>query len=906
MTPQHWQQVDQLFHDALDQAPGQRAEFLAQSCAGDKLLRNEVESLIASYEQAENFIEQSASDVAAELLATGHGMLQVGDNIGHYRITSSLGAGGMGEVYLAQDTQLQRQTALKLLPRHFTVDEERVRRFEQEARAASALNHPNIVTIYEIGRSNSSHFIATEFVDGETLRQRMKISRLPLQEALEIATQVASALAVAHSAGIVHRDIKPENIMLRRDGFVKLLDFGIAKLSLQPSMNLDTNTRPLSMVNTNPGRIMGTAPYVSPEQARAEEVDGRTDVWSLGVVLYEMITGRVPFVGETPSHVIVSILESEPPPLNTVRQVPEGLEEIIFRMLRKNPAERYRTVSEFAVDLKKLRTGFELQKLLKHSRSGENNKTLDNTNREPLHQSVTRTGETSKTDTSSAEDIFDGIKRHKRSAAIAIATILLLTTLAYIFFLNRKDTHLAVSRGPIDSLAVLPFINQTEDSKNEHIAYGLSDSVINSLSRLPKLRVISLNAVLRYKGKVIDAQTVGRDLDVRAVLMSRMSLRGEDLSISTELVDVRDNSRIWGDQYNGKVSDILKTKEDIARKIAQGLQLQLSEREAKQLQKRDTQIPEAYALYTLGMYRSEERTKDGLEQSIKYFEEAIKLDPHYARAYVGLSRSYWDLQGRGFAVPKDASRNIVASAMKAVELDESLSEAHVALCMVKDSNLDWTGGLRECRRALELDPNSFEANFRYAHQLAISGQTDEALVYAKRADDLDHTRLKGARLGFIYLLIRQYDAAIEQFLKAVQNWPDNAQLHFMLGEALVAKGLYKDGIAQLQKAVALDGAPERWDRYPALAFAYAVSGQRAETVKILAQQQRLAKERYISPYNFAIMYTGLGDKDRAFEYLNKALDEGRHLPHVSTRPMFDSLRSDPRYHTLLRRIGQST
>jgi eukaryotic-like serine/threonine-protein kinase len=901
MNPERWQMIDQLYQAALDQAADQRPAFVSQACAGDDELQYEVESLLGAHDEAGSFIAEPALISTARLLARDQAASLVGTTLSHYRIESFLGAGGMGEVYLAHDVNLDRKVALKLLPGSLTHDADQLRRFEQEARAASSLNHPNILTIHEIGQVERFHFTATEYIDGLTLREHLSSGRLDLSEALDIALQAASALAAAHTAGIVHRDIKPENIMLRRDGFVKVLDFGLAKLTLPNAIN-DSHGPSKSFINTSPGLVMGTAPYISPEQARAREVDARTDIWSLGVVLYEMIAGHVPFEGETPSHVIVSIVESEPPPLSTVREVPVGLEEIVRGMLRKNPSER-QTASELVLHLKKVRQELEVEETLKYLPRGEEDARAD----QLLHQSPARTDVTSTRVTSNAEYIFTGIKRH-RSVAITIATmILLFTVLTYAFFLNRKDTHLAVSRGPIDSLAVLPFINQTEDSKNEHIAYGLSDSVINSLSRLPKLRVISLNAVLPYKGKVIDARTVGRDLDVRGVLMSRMSLRGEDLSISTELVDVQDNSRIWGEQYNGKVSDILKTQEDIARKIAQGLQLQLSEREAKQLQKRDTQIPEAYALYTLGMYRSEERTKDGLEQSIKYFEEAIKLDPHYARAYVGLSRSYWDLQRRGFEVPKDASRKIVASAMKAVELDESLSEAHVALAIVKNFFfLDWTGGLRECRRALELDPNSFEANFRYAMELAVVGQADEALVYAKRADDLDHTRTRGSRLGFIYLVTRQYDAAIEQDLNAVRSWPENAQRHFFLGEALVAKGVYKDGIAELQKAVALDGAPERWDRYPVLAYAYAVSGQRAEAIKILAQQKRLAKERYISSYNFAIIYTGLGDKDRAFEYLNKAFDEGFPLGHLAIRPMFDSLRSDRRYHTLLRRSGQPT
>lgn len=375
MNPQRWQQIDQLFHAALEREPDRRPAFLSQSCQGDEVLRDEVVSLIESHEQDAFFMEGSASDVAAELLARDPRNLQVGQNIGRYTILSSIGEGGMGRVYLAQDTQLERQVALKLLPAEFTIDVERVRRFEQEARAASALNHPNIVTIYEIGHSNSLHFIATEFIDGETLRQRLTNKRLNLDEALDIASQVANALSAAHEAGIVHRDIKPENIMLRRDGFVKVLDFGIAKLTFQQEETLAPSSKP-SVVKTNPGIVMGTVRYMSPEQARGLEIDARTDVWSLGVVFYEMITRRMPFEGETRSHVIVSILESEPPPLSRSVEVPAELERIVTTALSKNISNRYQTAYDLSRDLKSLKRDLEVEASLKLSPRSEKSRNL--------------------------------------------------------------------------------------------------------------------------------------------------------------------------------------------------------------------------------------------------------------------------------------------------------------------------------------------------------------------------------------------------------------------------------------------------------------------------------------------------------------------------------------------------
>jgi serine/threonine-protein kinase len=909
MTPERWQQINELYHDAVELDANRRASFLAQACAGDAGLRDEVESLIASHDQVESFISEPALKVAARVLAEDQATSLVGQRFSHYRIESLLGAGGMGEVYLAEDTSLDRKVALKLLPAQFTDDAERLRRFEREARAASALNHPNILTIYEMGQVDGHHYTATEFIEGKTLRKHMA-TRMKLDESLDVAAQVGSALAAAHAAGIIHRDIKPENVMLRSDGFVKVLDFGLAKLVPHHASMEESEAATESMVKTNPGRVMGTVSYMSPEQARGQEVDSRTDVWSLGVVLYEMLTGRVPFAGETPSHVIVSILEGDPPTINRNAEVPAELEQIVGKTLHKNREDRYQTANELALDLKSLKQDLDVGARPKRSLQSEagtseiTTKSAAQRAADAVRQSEAGTVLATARPTSSAEYLVAEVKRHKRGALFAAAMIFVFATLAYSFYLKKGAEHLATSGEAIDSLAVLPFVNESGNPNTEYLADGISDSVINSLSRLPKLRVISLNSALRYKGKQSDPQKVGRDLNVGAVLMGRMTQRGDDLIISAELVDVRDNRRLWGDQYDRKQSDILSVQEEIALKISEGLRLRLSGEEKKQLEKRYTQNTEAYFLYSLGRYHSEKFTKEGLEKGIEYYEKAIGVDPKYALAYVGLFNAYHDLQGRGFEIPKETLRKREWAALKAVELDDTLSEAHVALAVIKFYRLDRTGGEKECKRALELDPNSVEANRRYAMYLAFEGRADEALIHAKRANELDQTRPRSGA-GTIYFFARQYDAAIEEHLKAIERSPANAHLHFLLGEAYVAKGIHKEGIAELQKAVTLDNAPERWDRFPMLAYAYAVSGEREEALKILAEQKRLAKQRYIASYNFAIIYTGLGDRDRAFEYLNKAFDEGRHLEEVPSRPLFDSLRSDPRYTALLRRMKRT-
>jgi TolB-like protein len=525
---------------------------------------------------------------------------------------------------------------------------------------------------------------------------------------------------------------------------------------------------------------------------------------------------------------------------------------------------------------------------------------------ETLHPPGMQTSVTTRRITSSAEYMVRKIRSHKRVTALSAAAMILVVTLLGYSFVNRRGEHRAVRDEPIDSLAVLPFVNESGNPNSEYLADGITDSVINRLTQLNKLKVISREAVFRYKSSQPDPLALGTQFKVRAVLIGRISQKGDSLAISTELVDVRDNTRLWFEQYDRRLSDALTLQEDIALEISQGLRLRLTDEEKKKLEKRFTQNNEAYLLYSLADHNRRKRTREGIEKSIEYYDQAIKIDPKYALAYVGLAEAYFGLQFNGFEVPKRILRKWEWAARKAVELDDTLSEAHAALAHVKAFRLDFAGAEQEGKRALELDPNSLMANQRYALDLVYAGRMDEALVYARRRDEIDANQggRGGSFLGYIYFLGRQYDNAIELFLREVEKAPENALSHAALGEAYVAKEMYKEGIAELQKAVAHENSPERWDRYPVLAFAYAVSGKRDEALKILAEQKRLAKQRYISSLNFAIIYTGLGDKDRAFEYLNKAFDEGKPLAIVPVRPLLDSLRSDPRYKELLHRIGR--
>jgi serine/threonine-protein kinase len=871
MTPERLQQIEDLYHSALERDIAERMAFVNDSCDGDEELRREVESLLASHDQAGDFIETPVHLVAARLIADNQKHSMVGRAIAHYEIIELLGAGGMGEVYLARDRTLGRQVALKLLPDYFTRDEARVRRFQQEARTASGLNHPNILTIYEISQFDDQHFIATEFIDGDTLRKRLDHTSMKLGEALEIASQVAGALAAANDAGIVHRDIKPENIMIRRDGYVKVLDFGLAKLTEHQAATVDAEATTRARLKTDPGMVMGTVQYMSPEQARGLAVDARTDIWSLGVMLYEMLAGRAPFDGETPSHVIVSTLEKEPPPLARYsREVPEELERIVGKALRKNRDERYQTARDMYLDLQSLKQEREVEARLERS---------------PPRPA------------SSVEYIVSGIQSHERVALlVAAAIIIAIAAIAYFAYFAKGGEA-------IDSIAVLPLANVNGDPNTEYLSEGISDSIINNLSQLPSLkRVISLSSVLRYKGQQIDPQAVGRELNVRAVLTGRLVRQGDDLSISAELIDVHDNRRLWGGQYNRKLSDLLVLQGEISREVSEKLRLRLTVQDRKQLAKHYTDNIEAYQAYLQGRYYSQKRTDAGIKKGIEYFEQAIRIDPNYAPAYAGLARAYYAPRENFRQLSEESRQQIERALLKAIEVDSNLAEAHALLGAIRQDQGDWPAAEKELRRAIEADPNAWGVHWYYARYLNAVGRIDEAIIEAKRmleSDPLSPIAMAG--LGFVYLRARQYDQAIELLRKAVEADPEHAPFHTNLGRAYVQKGTYDAAIAEFQKAMALDPQPP--GRLAAFAYAYAVAGRKAEAQQMLDELLERSKQSNVDPVNFAVIYTGLGDNNRAFEWLEKAYQDRSGPPYLTIEPMLDRLRSDPRFAEFARRKG---
>ncbi|MDQ3750889.1 MAG: protein kinase, partial [Acidobacteriota bacterium] len=769
-------------------------------------------------------------------------MIEAGTHFGRYEIKSLLGAGGMGEVYLAEDKNLGRKVAIKLLPSDLTKNSAHLHRFEQEARIASSLNHPNILTIHEIGSRGGKRFIVMEFVEGETLRKRLATRRMKLLETLDVAMQVASALAAAHEAGIVHRDIKPDNIMLRADAYVKVLDFGIAKLIEQPVTSSEDST----LISTNPGTIIGTVNYMSPEQARGLAVDARTDIWSLGVVLYEMLSEKEAFSGATPSDKLVSILEREPPPLE--ERAPEilaALTPIVSKALSKNAEKRYQTARDFLSDLKEISQ--ELVFKAKLEDSGQTRTKSSETILTGSSQAATKTSELSEENPAvvSSSGIPSTQTQRKRR--------------------SRKKA--------IDSLAVLPFVNAGNDPNAEYLSDGISESIINSLSQLPQLRVMSWNTVRRYKSADFDPLKIGTDLDIRAIVAGRVFQLGDRLVVKTELIDAVDGSQLWGEQYSRNHSDIFEVQEEISREISEKLRLKLSGNEKKKLVRRYTENAEAYQLYLKGRYHWNKRTREGLKNCIAFFQKAIEKDPNYALAYTGLADAFGILSFYAALPPTDAMPKARAAAMRALEIDKDLAEAHSSLAFVKALyDWDWAGAEKHYRRAIKLNPAYATAHHWYGLvYLTPLARFDEAAKEIKRAQETDPLSLPvNAAMG-IHLYFRgEYDASIEQSRKALSLEPNFWVAHYVLGWAYERKGDCAQAIESFEKAKSINDAPLLT---AAIGHCYALSGQRDEARNAIEELKTISLQQYVSPTGIARICTALGEKDMALEWLEKACED---------------------------------
>ena len=812
----------------------------------------------------------------------------------------------MGEVYLARDTKLRRSVALKVLSPELRTNEEWLRRFESEAYAASSLNHPNILTVYEIGSENDMEFIATEYIDGESLRQHLTQQPIQFRQLLDVAIQVASALAAAHSAGIVHRDIKPENIMLRRDHVVKVLDFGLAKVVKQQILSEDEPTR--AMHNTARGVVLGTASYMSPEQSRGVDIDERSDIWSLGVVLYEMATGKLPFSGDTTSDVIASILIKEPLPLHNLH--PE-FDRIVTKSLRKDRDERYQVVKDLLLDLKSLKQKVELETELERTGSADKQRTGQRTgpaNNPTDHQTenITTTDLSPGTSpvrthpTSSAEYIANEIKQHKGGVVALVVAVLVAALAAGYFFFNKRATTTSASTG-VASIAVLPFENADNDPNAEYLSDGISESVINALSQLPHVKVIARSSSFQYRGKSANLQEVAKSLGVDSVLTGRVTHLGDDLLISAELVNASDRTQIWGEQFNRKISDVVRLPAEISGEIAQKLRLRLTPIDQQRLARGGTKNPEAYELLLKASYASVKGDVENLKKANEYLKQAIQLDPKCAIAYAGLAVTYNDMIQQNLVSADEFKPRAAEAARKAIELDDNEPQSHYAMAYVKTFAWEWAAAEQELKRSIELNPNMAGAHYGYSIFLGMVKRHDEAIREAKLTRELDPiSPFSTANLGSTYLIAGKTEEAIATLQKLLELDKSFPYVHLYLAYAYAANAQYREAIASYQEAAKLGGD------YPglqaSLGVAYAKAGDREKALAILNKLQTTKEP--VSPTDIANLLASLGQMDQAYAMLDKAYNaHDSQLPSIASDPMYMSLRGDARYADVVKKVG---
>jgi serine/threonine protein kinase/tetratricopeptide (TPR) repeat protein len=794
-----------------------------------------------------------------------------GQVISHYRIEEKLGGGGMGVVYRAQDLRLGRSIALKFLPPELIRDTQALERFQREARAASGLNHPNICTIHEIDQFEGQPFIVMELLEGQPLKHMITGKPLNSAQILEITLQIADALQAAHESGIIHRDLKPANIFVTKRGQAKVLDFGLAKLVQTPRQtpeDVAISAAPTisGMHLTSTGVALGTVAYMSPEQARGEELDHRSDLFSLGAVLYEMGTGRLAFGGSTSAVVFEAILNR--PPLSAVRVNPElssDLGWITSKLLEKDRRLRYQSAAELLADLRRVKRDTESSGV-----------------------------PTFATPKSSAP------WRKPAWIAAAVACVLLLIV---VLLPHSWRDHLLGRSGRIRSIAVLPFINTGADPNLEYLADGVTEGIISSLSRVPDLRVMARSTVFSYKGREVNAQKVGKELKVDAVLLGRVAQRGDTLSIQTDLVGVSDGSELWGDQFNRRVSDLIAVQGDIAKDIYDNLRPRLAPGEATQVAKHDTENPEAYQLYLQGLFYWNKWTEEGFRKATDYFNKAVEKDPNYAQAYAGLADTYSFLGESGYMAPQQVWQNAKSAATQAVRLDDTLPEAHISLALVRESyDWDWAGAESEFKRAVAINPNSASGHLWYGDFLTRMGRFDEARMELKKAQELDPlSLLTNTSLGRLRYFTRQYDSAVQQLAKTLDMDPKFVPAQHALEGAYAQNGMYRDAIAQRQKLLTLSGNP---DLAAAIGEDFQKSGYPGVMRSWLEGLQEVSKRGYVSAYNLAQIHARLGEKSQALESLEQAFNQrDSNLTYVKVEPAFDDMRSDPKFQELLQRLG---
>ena len=821
MTPARFQTIEEIFRAALDQEPDQIGAFLDAACVGDELLRRKVEALLVSRQRAGSFIETPGAAFATRIIENRQADLLVGQTIGHYKISERIGTGGMGEVYLATDVTAGRSAALKLLPLRFTGDVERLKRFEQEAHAVVGLNHPNILTVYEIGEDRSVHYIASELIEGETLRQRLMRGPMKLSEAVEIAIQVASALGAAHQVGIVHRDIKPENIMLRPDGYVKVLDFGIAKLAEEELPATMPRDEALLLVETNLGSILGTVRYMSPEQARGGQVDKTTDIWSLGVVLYEMVAGHAPFTGDIPKEVMSSILEKEPPPLTSyLAHAPAELQQITSKALRKDRGQRYHSAHELHESLKHLRHKLEVETELERSTAAPS-----------------------------------WLRWTRSAAALALALLVAVLAVALPFYWHR---NLTASPPPEKSIAVLPFFDFSQAKDQEYFCDGISEEILDALAKVDGLRVVGRTSSFSFKGKNANASEIGKKLNVANVLEGSLRREGNRVRITTELIDARNGFRIWSETYERELQGMFALQDEITRAIVEALKIKL----AISLPAREQPNTEAYDLYLQGLYFSNKGSEEDLRRALSFFQRCLEKDPTFSRAWTGIAK-VWYFLADVYVKPLEAYPLSREAAMKAIALDEKDAEAHCYLGEAKRvSRLGprWRGcGIDSARSSSILTLHRL--TFSRALLPLFRGELKDGLRLVLEAQKLDPVSpITSYVATAAYLANDRVDDAIVEGQRTLQLDPNYFYLDSTLAAAYREKGNFPEAIALYTKAQEATHLPSS-----GLAITYTRMGREIEARNILAQLVQAREKRYVSaPLIAAVSHSRLATRKKLF------------------------------------------
>ena len=893
MADEKWQKVREIFDSALRRKPEERQSYINEVCSEDKTLLAEVESLLSSLDGADSFLETPAVAKVAGVIEADTKKLEHGKCFGHYEIIGQIGAGGMGEVYLAKDTKLDRRVAIKILNEKFSLDESNLNRFIREAKVASALDHPNILVIHEIGEAEDTHYIVSEFIKGKTLRDSRKQSPLKLSEILDILIQIANALVAAHDEHLIHRDIKPENIMIRPDGVVKVLDFGLAKLVEQKVIGLEEST--VKQNQTAKGLILGTVNYMSPEQAKGEKIDERTDIFSFGVVLYEMITGRTPFAGDSMSETFANLINTEPQPLSRFSEgVPDELQRIVSKTLRKKKDERYQTMKGLLGDLKDLRENLAFDERLEKSHPPDNKAEAKNETK--ILQATTGDANLQ---TAEMQNMFSQqIKRHKPLAAFALIA-LLIGAIGFWFYFSDSSKPIVADK---KSIAVLPLQPINTASRDEIYEVGIADSLINRLSSMKGFVVRPLSAIRKYVAVEQDPIAAGREQQVDYVLASNYQLANGKIRVTSQLFNVA-NGQIE-ETYKGEkdASDLFKMQDAIAGEIGNILLARFATTSSSPTTKRGTDNEEAYRLYLQGLYLYDRRTKPDAYKAIEVLEQAVRLDPNYARAWAGLAHAHRYLINLDVNVNiHDETQKSMEAVNKALALDNNISEAYSALCDNKlNYEYDFAGAETACKRAIELKPESAIARNIYTRFLMSRGRFDEAIAEIKTAIDLEPTSYFHQVVYAACLAqARRYDEALRQMDRLAELNPNTAF------------GLYWGNNGALLTQENPAKAFERTIRYMKLANADEQTIRLYQTIYQTAGLQGVMRE-YAGEigenlpehiFYIAAIYAQIGDKDKAMEFLEKSYERREFwMAYLQVEPRLDSLRGDPRFEELIRRV----